>query len=288
MKKILSVILMCICALSINAQLLWKISGNGTKEVSYIFGTHHVAPLSIQDSIKGFKQAYQACKQLYGEIPMNDMTPSDIQKIQEITLLPNGQKLNELYTEDEYKKIDEACKKYLGLGLDMLKILKPMAIESQLALAISLKTFDKELKDGQLDSYLQEKAKKEGKDVKGLETIDFQMELMFGLPLEKQAESLLETATSEDIQQQHEKLSKAYMKQNLDDIFTFIKEAEMQDDDEMINLLVYDRNRNWIEQMKTIIPETPTFFVVGAGHLPGEKGVLNLLKKEGFKVEPVW
>lgn len=288
MKKILSLILMCICAMGVNAQLLWKISGNGTKEASYIFGTHHVAPLSIQDSIKGFKQAYQACKQLYGEISMNNMTPSDIQKIQEITLLPDGQKLDQLYTEEEYKKIDEACKKYLGFGLDMLKILKPMAIESQLALAIALKTFDKELKDGQLDSYLQEMAKKEGKNVKGLETIDFQMELMFGLPLEKQTKSLLKTATSEDLQQQQEKLSEAYMKQDLDGIFAYIEKAEMQDDDDMINLLVYDRNKNWVEQMKTIIPETATFFVVGAGHLPGEKGVLNLLKKERFKVEAVW
>ena len=57
---------------------------------------------------------------------------------------------------------------------------------------------------------------------------------------------------------------------------------------EEMEKLVYSRNRNWIVQMKEIMPATPTMFVVGAGHLPGDEGVLTLLKKEGFKVEPVW
>ena len=53
MKKILSILLFISLALNSNAQLLWKISGNGQEKPSYILGTHHLAPLSIKDSIAG-------------------------------------------------------------------------------------------------------------------------------------------------------------------------------------------------------------------------------------------
>ena len=81
------------------------------------------------------------------------------------------------------------------------------------------------------------------------------------------------------------KLTEHYLEQNIEGLWQIMLEdsepGELDD-------LVYNRNRNWIGQMKQIMPEKPTMFVVGAGHLPGELGVLNLLKKEGFKVEPVW
>ena len=55
-----------------NAQLLWKISGNGLEKPSYLFGTHHVAPIHICDSIAGFNEAFNSCKQLYGELELDD------------------------------------------------------------------------------------------------------------------------------------------------------------------------------------------------------------------------
>ena len=81
------------------------------------------------------------------------------------------------------------------------------------------------------------------------------------------------------------KLTECYLKQDLDGLWQIM--LEDTDEDELDDFL-YNRNRNWIVQMKDIMPQTPTMFVVGAGHLPGELGVLNLLKEEGFEVEPVW
>jgi len=51
--------------------------------------------------------------------------------------------------------------------------------------------------------------------------------------------------------------------------------------------LLENRNRNWIPRMATIMKEKPTFFGVGAGHLGGEKGVITLLKKQGYTVKAV-
>ena len=81
------------------------------------------------------------------------------------------------------------------------------------------------------------------------------------------------------------KLTKCYLKQDLDGLWEIMMEdAEPGELDDFL----FNRNKNWIVQMKDIMPQTQTMFVVGAGHLPGELGVLSLLKKDGYKIEPVW
>ena len=57
--------------------------------------------------------------------------------------------------------------------------------------------------------------------------------------------------------------------------------------DEEFREMLTDRNHNWVEAMPAIMAERPTLFVVGAGHLPCEEGVLALLKRQGYKVKPV-
>lgn len=290
MKKILFIVFLCISSITANAQLLWKISGNGLDSPSYIFGTHHVAPLSICDSIKGFGKAFKETKQLYGELDMsfvNDL--SIMQKMQSAMMMPKDKDYNDLFTEEEYKQIDDACKKYMNIGLDMLKMMKPMAIASQIAVIMSSRHFPDLAKGEQLDIEMQNRARKAGMPVKGLETVEYQTNLMFNMPLETQARYLLDTVKSEkDAEITTKNLADAYMKQDLEKLEDIFRKEEMKDDVEFTKLLVNDRNHNWVEQMKKIMPELPAFFVVGAGHLPGEEGVIELLKKEGFKLEPVW
>jgi hypothetical protein len=52
-------------------------------------------------------------------------------------------------------------------------------------------------------------------------------------------------------------------------------------------ILLINRNRNWIPVMERMMAEKPTFFAVGAGHLGGANGVLQLLKTAGYTVEPI-
>lgn len=289
MRRLILTLCICIVALTTDAQLLWKISGNGIKEPSYIFGTHHVAPNSITDSIKGFDKAFESTRQLYGEIDMNFMTDnSTLIEMQKAMTMPDGKRLSDLFSNEDRKLIDSACKKYLGIGIDMMDMLKPMAIASQLSVVMSMKEFPELQKGEQLDMNLQNMAKKEGKEVKGLESLEFQTNLIFNMPLEEQAEFLLKTVESTDESEKTSKeLANAYKSQNLDKIMELINKEEMQDNENYIKMLVYDRNRNWVEQMKSIVNDKPTFFVVGAGHLPGEEGVLKLLENEGYTIEPV-
>ena len=76
-KTVLTLLLVLIAVMGVQAQLLYKISGNGLKAPSYVIGTYHLAPVSFTDSIPGLKAALNAAEQVYGEIDMEEMMKPD-------------------------------------------------------------------------------------------------------------------------------------------------------------------------------------------------------------------
>ncbi|WP_302568300.1 TraB/GumN family protein [Culturomica massiliensis] len=270
-----------------NAQLLWKISGNGLEKPSYLFGTHHVAPIHICDSIAGFNEAFNSCKQLYGELELDDIQAVS-KEIAKYTLLPQDSLLDKLYTPEEYKLIDEVVKKNMGVSADQLKMLKPVTISTQLSVIISMQAFNDFNPTLPLDAFLQKKAKEQGMSVKGFETSLFQAQILFGEPLPQQASALLKTIKHFDKMKPFIiEMCDVYMKQNLDSIFKLMQDPELSFTPEEMNRLVNNRNHNWSQQLKDILPQQPTFIVVGGGHLPGSNGLIELLREQGFTVTPV-
>lgn len=269
-----------------NAQLLWKVDGNGLKEASYIFGTHHIAPLGICDSIAGFDAAFNSCKQLYGEVVMSDMQAAGIEMMKYM-MLPQDSLLDTFYSEEEYKLIDDILKTYMGVGADQLKMLKPAAISANLSVMIAAKTFNGYDPNKQLDATMQARAKEKGMTVKGFETVLYQIELLFGTPNAEQAADLLKMLKNHDKMESFSKdMADAYLGQDLDKLFKAFDDPDMGATEDEMKRLVYDRNHNWAKQAKTIF-EKPTFIVVGAGHLPGDQGLIELLRMQGYSVAPV-
>lgn len=288
MKKIFLFLALMAGTFSANAQLLWKISGNGIEKPSYIFGTHHVANKSICDEISGFDQAYESVEQVIGEVETALMNDKKVMmKMMPMMMMPDGQKLSSLFTEEEVQVISDCLKNSgLGLGLEAFDSMKPIVITSTLQVLLSMEHFPDGANQEGIDSHLQTIAKADGKVVGGLETVEFQADMLYNEDLKKQAEDLLEMAEDMDKGiEQIEELAEIYQSQDMKKIGKMIKKGSSKKE---LEKLLYGRNRNWIEQMKVIIPQTPTLFVVGAGHLPGKNGVLDLLKKEGYKVEPIW
>lgn len=270
-----------------NAQLLWKISGNGLEKPSYLFGTHHVAPIHICDSIAGFNEAFNSCKQLYGELELDDIQAVS-KEIAKYTLLPQDSLLDKLYTPEEYKLIDEVVKKNMGVSADQLKMLKPVTISTQLSVIISMQAFNDFNPTLPLDAFLQKKAKEQGMSVKGFETSLFQAQILFGEPLPQQASALLKTIKHFDKMKPFIiEMCDVYMKQDLDSIFKLMQDPELSFTPEEMNRLVNNRNHNWSQQLKDILPQQPTFIVVGGGHLLGSNGLIELLREQGFTVTPV-
>lgn len=299
MKKLISALLLLMAAIGVNAQLLWKISGNGLQKPSYIVGTYHLAPVSFVDSITGLKDALAATEQVYGEIIMADMTsPENMAKMQAAMMLPNGQTLDKLFTADEMARINAMLKSILGADMtnpmiaQQLGQLSPQTLQTQLGLLMYLKTHAGFNPNETFDGYFQKEAKANNKPVGGLETIDFQINTLFkGMSMERQKELLLCLADNLEFnEEQTENVVKAFFAQDLDGIEKAM-DAKLNNTcdgtPEEKDKLIYNRNAEWIKQMPDIMKQKATFFAVGAGHLPGDKGVLALLKKAGYTVEGV-
>ena len=281
------------------AQLLYKISGNGLTKPSYIIGTYHLAPVSFADSIPGLKEAMAATEQVYGELDMTDLTSAEnLQKMQTAMMLPEGTTLSKLLTAEEMARLNVVLKELMGVDMtnqmvaQQLDGLSPQALQTQLSLLIYMKKHDGFNPQATFDGYFQQVALQQGKGVGGLETADFQVSVLFkGQSLERQKELLMCLVDNkEHTELMAEQLVEAFFKQDLVGVKAVIDEKEQSKCDstpEEEDALIYNRNANWAKLMPQIMADKATFFAVGAGHLPGEKGVLQLLKNAGYMIEGV-
>ena len=192
-------LLLLLAAITVQAQLLWKVSGNGLQKPSYIIGTYHLADASFADSINGLKAALDASEQVYGEIIMADMTsPENMQKMQAAMMLPDGQTIDKLYNADEMARINALVKNVLGVELtnpmvmQQLGKLTPYALQTQLGVLIYMKKHPVFNPNNGFDSYFQKEAAAKGKGEGGLETLDFQLNTLFkSATMERQKQLLL-------------------------------------------------------------------------------------------------
>lgn len=298
-KTILTLALVLTAALSANAQLLYKISGNGINRDSYIIGTYHLAQVSFVDSIPGIKTAIDETEQVYGELEMSDMASSEnTMKMQQAMMLEDGKTLSSLLTEEQQGKLNAILNNILGADLinpmlkQQLDRLTPQAIVTQLTLLSYLKREPSFNPTESFDGHFQDVAKEKGKEVKGFETIDFQIDALFhGMTMERQVEQLICFCDNFDYMDlQTERVIKAFYAQDMKSIEEITDEKlnnSCDNTDEENERLIYGRNDNWLAQMPAIMKEKPTLFVVGAAHLVGDRGVLNGLRKAGFTVTGV-
>lgn len=268
-----------------NAQILWKISGNGLKNPSYLLGTHHAASGAICDSIAGFQEAFDSCSQLYGEIFFDDMEALS-QQILPYTLLPKDSLLDVILTPEDYKLLDGILKEMAGVGAEPVKNLKPVVLSAQLAMLISMNVLKN--RSQPLDVLLQSKAKEKGMPVKGFETVLFQSQLLFNAPLDEQVADFVKQLRNFDkVKEFQIKLCEVFMKQDIEGMFRLVEDKEFGFNRVQKERLVDNRNRNWVGQLREILPQQATFIAVGCGHLPGEQGVINLLRQQGYTLTPV-
>lgn len=289
MKKfILSVSLLFVCFLSVQAQLLWKISGNGLKHPSYLFGTHHLIPLQFLDSVPGLYKAFNSSETIVGEMVLSNMDASA--KIQQAAIMPNHIKMSDLLNDEEYKMIDIELKSVLKMGLKELSIMNPSLILTLYELEM-YKTLTGYKDETQSDSYFQLVATEKGRKVIGLETIDQQIKVLFGNgSLERQADLLVETIQKKDsILNEMQTLNKLYKLGKIEKLITLSKQKGSITDfsDEEYSVLVDNRNTDWMIKLPTLLHNSSCFIAVGALHLGGEKGLIKLLEKQGYKVKAI-
>lgn len=289
MRKIyFTLIALLLCISQSNAQLLWKISGNGLEKPSYIFGTHHVAPLSIIDSIPAFNKAFEDCSVVYGEIIINkDSLQQMAMKYGQLMLSPADSTLDKVLSKEYYEKLDKIVSNSMGIRADQIKTLKPNALATQMALITHMKVFKNHNPNEQLDMTMQKRGKDAGKRLAAFETSEQQFNLLFGTPISEQVSALTTLIDHNDRMEEYViAMNDAYMTQDIAKLLTLMMDEETGSDIKGLERIIFERNRNWCKQLKEILPkQEPIFIVVGAGHLPGEEGLIELLKKQGYTVE---
>ena len=299
MKRILLTLALAAATMMASAQLLYKISGKGLKSPSYIVGTYHLAPLSFVDSIPGIRQAMDQCQQVYGELVMADMLgPDSVAMMQKALMLPDGMTLDSLLSADEMGRLNSYMKQLMGMDMtnpllkQQMNKMTPTALSSTLTILAFIKKGGNMDLQNSFDDYFQKQAREQGKGVGGLETMAFQISVLYGgKSLERQKELLMcQVDNAEYIDSMTDHVIKAFFAQDLD----AIKEAmdikmnnSCDNSPEEDADLIDNRNADWLTKMPAIMAQKPTLFAVGAGHLPGPKGVLNLLRQAGYKVEGV-
>lgn len=263
-----------------NKSLLWKISGNGLPQESYLFGTIHIIPAKDYFLPKGTDSLLAISKRLVLEMDISD--PSLQVKLMKAMLLDSGKTLADLYTAKEYAYLTKQLDKKFGIPVAALAGIKPILVQQSLMMKAmagdDYKSYEKEF---------MAKAKENNIPLVGLETLEDQLSALDAMPLEEQADGLLKAVKNPgEAEKSLAGLIKKYRTQDVDLLYASIsgKKAELKkyEQDLLIN-----RNKNWIPKIAEMARQERIFIAVGAAHLGGDTGVINLLRQAGFTVEPV-
>ncbi|MDE6513095.1 MAG: TraB/GumN family protein [Muribaculaceae bacterium] len=295
MKKLFfSILMLAASTAAVNAQLLWKVSGNGAKGNSYLLGTHHVAPVSMLDSIKGFNAALAEVDAVGGEIEMTDMA-AQAQLSMQYMMAPADSLLTMVLTPAQADSVGSILAKHMGdqVNISMFAPLKPAAVSTQLALLETMATMPPEVAQAialgqQLDSQVQKLGEAAGKKPFAMETAEQQLQLLMGNPIAEQARDLMQAVReilSGKSAKKVKELTDAYMSQNMEAIEKVMFDGEQMTESELKRLIT-DRNTAWVAKLIEIMPNESVLLAVGTGHLPGPDGLIEQLRKAGYKVEP--
>lgn len=273
---------------SLQAQLLWKVSGKGLKHPSYLFATHNLISIQFLDSVPGLFKAFNECDMVVAEVVMNNIDASA--RIQQAAIMPNQTRIKDLLNDDQSKLLDLELKSVMKFGLKDVSILNPSLILSMYEMEI-YKKFTGFTDDKQSESYFQLVAAEKGMKIVGLETVEQQIAVLYGIgSLERQADILVETIRQKtNILNEMIQLNKLYKAGKIDDLVEVSKGPDniTEMTEEEYAKLVDNLNADWMSKLPAYFKGSSCFVTVGAIHLGGKNGLVKQLQSEGYKVKAV-
>lgn len=258
--------------------LLWKISGNGLEKESYLFGTIHIICKSDFLMDERILSAFEKTDKLIMELDMSD--PELQTKMQQVSINPNMKNIQGEMDEPIADALDEFLTNNYGAGLAQLGVLKPFVLSSMVLLKV--------LPCAEIESYegfFTAKASEAGIPVSGLETVEFQVGIFDQIPQDLQLMELGKLVMEEEANKDLEKMMSAYLTEDIEAMDEVMNSEGMMS--EYRTILLDDRNKSWVPKMEEAMKSNSVFVAVGAGHLGGEFGVISLLRKAGYSVDPI-
>jgi len=280
-KSVIAVILIIFCS-SAKAQtkssklqnsLLWEVSGNGLEKPSYLYGTIHMICGPDYFLSEKTKKAFDAANKLVLEINFAD--PTEMGYMQKMAM--GKQPLSKLLNPEQFSKLNEILKNTTGMTAQQVDSFSLMTVMS----LITMKTFGcADIKLYEMEFI--EMAKKRNIQIGGLETVKSQFSVLENAYTNDEMIAML----GESNQNETAKLVTAYKSENIDDLFNMVTDKRFTSENTK-KIILDQRNLSWIKEMPQMMKTESVFFAVGAGHLGGEFGVINLLRKAGYSVKPV-
>ena len=261
--------------------LLWKVERNG-QAPSYVFGTIHSEDARVLNLPKPVQNAFKGAKVYVMEAVLDE---SVVLGMSNAMMFSDGRGLKDVVSADIYAKTVAAMTNY-GLPETATQLMQPWA------LAVTLST-PKPQGGLVLDLMLMQQANAQLKQTAGLETLDEQVEIFAKLPMHEQVILLDDTLQQLGrLDQVLASLHTAYLARDLAGMER-ISEAQQALGNralgqKLMRKLVDQRNPRMVARMEPYLKSGQAFIAIGALHLPGEAGVLNLLVKKGYRVSVVY
>ncbi|MDE6582898.1 MAG: TraB/GumN family protein [Duncaniella sp.] len=289
MKKLFILLALALTAtFTSTAQLLWQISRPGTEvPVSYLLGTYHLADYLTVDSLAGITPVIDKVDSVVGEIDFGKASSLEGQMaMATLAAAPADSTLSRVLTPAQLDSLQTILDTYMvGVNVGQLDGMCPafagMLIEVARAAEMTGKV------SNPIDVMIQTKALEAGKTVTGLETVEQQCEALFGGNIIEQAQSLMWGVSHDsEMKSTSRRIFEAYLHGDLNEILSIIEEDNSMDAAQT-DRLIHSRNADWLRLLAGMLPAASLLIVIGAGHIPGEKGILKGLQKLGFDVTPV-
>ncbi len=254
--------------------LLWSLKHPKTGQVSYLFGTIHIWDAQVQPIYEKVLPYLQSCELFAAESHLAEMS----QVHPHTFYLPEDKRLKDFFEPKKYLKMAKQVKKITKQDIANFEHLTPFVLTSTLSSILMEKG------DDSMDEKLWAFAAAENKPLFGIESVEEQLAYYQRIPYEDQAKQLSDILKKiEKYRLQLKNMLARYVKQDIQQLYKNSKKGLKS----IRQMMIYDRNKIMAARIADFMEMNTIFVALGAGHLAGQKGILSLLKKQGYKVGKV-
>lgn len=259
--------------------LLWEISGNGLEQSSYLFGTVHIIDSVYFSLDENVVEKLHECEKIVFEVNKDD--PQFQQKTLSVLMLQDDS-LDHILSADDYKKVELFFLEKLKLELALFNKVKPyylVSIVSSLNLPEYIKSYEDEL------IML---SKNQNKEILGVSTVEQESNILVDrIPLDIQAQMLLDAINDvEKLAVIRDQLIQSYIENDIDKFYEITK-SNSDKYEIVFESMFMKRHEVWVPNMIELMNKYSCFFALGVGHLAGEEGILCMLHRKGYTINPL-
>ena len=309
MKQAFIAVLLIMATVNANAQFLFRISGNGLEQPSYMLGTIHTLHGSVLDHTPVYVETESLCKQFYTEFDITDQQlmnelNSDIEKTKSNLRLPEGKTILDILSNEQIETVDVRVKEIFGMNLSDPKMksfwnFQPRVFTYFINRKIQGETIKKygpqsSSRSALIDETCILRAKLFGMEIGHLDELEDRIKIQGfqSQGIEEQVDSLMDLVGNYDHHMQVAIKTAEVLKQStvywcLADYENFASMPYWQKTVKDSPSVFKERNEKWIPKMQKAMQKAPVMFNFGAGHLIGDYGIIQLLRNVGYNVEQV-